>query len=382
MPATSPALHPRPFLPACRPWTRPGTRPSPAAPQPWILALVEEVSMAAVGGVDCRHRSGAALAACSGRWNCGGCGSLRRRHLRVQAASQMGHGGHSFTGGIGSGADSSQRRKHAHEFEFRPQRSRLDPLFPRSAERIVRQPRASNKRSSNRSRLTTVGNVTAQLRHRLRSTSLPSAATMVTSLNPKVTILRRGLTSIALPSWIIDQIGEDFNEVMAYPKIDLPMYKPLTSPNVERLLPNINKIANNSITLMETNQRFIEAYMVGLNHEFARKLLWREYPTDQRGSYFRQFWAVDNYIDSEGLSDDALKEKLYDIPETSSLGARLVAGRSQQSRSTRPASRAAGGADHPRRAAEEVSQHRDFRPARQDRKRTANSRLADSRGRS
>lgn len=138
---------------------------------------------------------------------------------------------------------------------------------------------------------------------------------MVTSLNPKVAILRRGLTAISLPSWIIDQIGIDFNEVMAYPKIDLAMYKPLTSPNVERLLPNINKIANNSITLMETNQRFIEAYMVGLNHEFARKLLWREYPTDQRGSYFRQFWAVDNYIDSEGLSHDALQEKLYDIPE-------------------------------------------------------------------
>jgi hypothetical protein len=66
--------------------------------------------------------------------------------------------------------------------------------------------------------------------------------------------------------------------------------------------------------------------MVGLNHEFARKLLWREYPTDQRGSYFRQFWSVGDAINSEGLSEDALKEKLYDIPEihrwtaTSSLG--------------------------------------------------------------
>jgi hypothetical protein len=152
------------------------------------------------------------------------------------------------------------------------------------------------------------------------------SAAMVTGVDPKRTILRRGLASISLPSWIIDQIGEDFNEVMAYPKIDLPMYKPLKESAVERLLPNINKIANNSITLMETNQRFIEAYMVGLNHEFARKLLWREYPTDQRGSYFRQFWAVDNYIDSEALSHDALQETLYDIPEihrwlpTSNLG--------------------------------------------------------------
>lgn len=32
--------------------------------------------------------------------------------------------------------------------------------------------------------------------------------------------------------------------------------------------------------------------MVGLNHEFGRELLWREFPTDQRGSYFRQFWSV------------------------------------------------------------------------------------------
>ena len=61
-------------------------------------------------------------------------------------------------------------------------------------------------------------------------------------------------------------------------------------------LPNINLIAPNSITLLETNQKFIESYMVGLNHEMARELLWREYPTDQRGSYFRQFWDVSGYL--------------------------------------------------------------------------------------
>jgi hypothetical protein len=152
------------------------------------------------------------------------------------------------------------------------------------------------------------------------------SATMLTAVNPKLTILRRGLSMISLPAWIVAEIGDDFNEVMAYPKIDLPMYKPLSDGAVEHFLPNINKVAQNSITLMETNQRFIEAYMVGLNYEFARKLLWREYPTDQRGSYFRQFWSVGDTIDSEGLSEDALKESLYDIPEihrwslTSALG--------------------------------------------------------------
>jgi hypothetical protein len=54
--------------------------------------------------------------------------------------------------------------------------------------------------------------------------------------------------------------------------------------------------------------------MVGLNYEFARKLLWREYPTDQRGSYFRQFWDPSPYFDSAGLAAADLQEQQYDIP--------------------------------------------------------------------
>jgi hypothetical protein len=30
--------------------------------------------------------------------------------------------------------------------------------------------------------------------------------------------------------------------------------------------------------------------MVGLNHEMGRELLWRGFPTDQRGTYFARFW--------------------------------------------------------------------------------------------
>jgi hypothetical protein len=163
--------------------------------------------------------------------------------------------------------------------------------------------------------LNAAGNVAAQHPAPIALDLRAVASTVLTAIDPKITITRRGLSMITLPAWIVAEIGEDFNEVMAYPKIDVPMYEPLEERSVERLLPNINKIARNSITLMETNQRFVEAYMVGLNHEFARKLLWREYPTDQRGSYFRQFWSVGDVIDSEGLSQDALKEKLYDIPE-------------------------------------------------------------------
>ena len=43
---------------------------------------------------------------------------------------------------------------------------------------------------------------------------------------------------------------------------------------------------------LRTNRRFVEAYMVGLNHEMGRELLWRGYPTDQRGTYFDHFWGL------------------------------------------------------------------------------------------
>jgi hypothetical protein len=160
---------------------------------------------------------------------------------------------------------------------------------------------------------------------------------MVAGVDPTVTMPRRVFSTINLPPWITAQRVDQFGEVMAYPKIDLPMYKPLKDISVELFLPNINLIAPNSVTLIETNQRFIEAYMVGLNYEFGRKLLWREYPTDQRGSYFRQFWDVRSVIDTEGLSESAFTEHLYDIPELhrwpldSSLGAhnnRQAAGES------------------------------------------------------
>ena len=55
--------------------------------------------------------------------------------------------------------------------------------------------------------------------------------------------------------------------------------------------------------------------MVGLNHEFARELLWREYPTDQRGSTFRQFWDRARVLRRrERSATRRCKESLRDIP--------------------------------------------------------------------
>lgn len=94
------------------------------------------------------------------------------------------------------------------------------------------------------------------------------------------------------------QVEEWFEPVMKYPVFNLPAYQMLKEKSTEYFLPNINLIEPNSVTLLETNQQFIESYMAGLNYEMARELLWRGYPTDQRGSYFRLFWdSIQNRYD-------------------------------------------------------------------------------------
>jgi hypothetical protein len=140
------------------------------------------------------------------------------------------------------------------------------------------------------------------------------AETMVRALDPAVTIPRRAAALVKAPARIRDEQVADFSEVMAYPVFDLPMHKPLAALSADLLIPNVNLIENNSITLLETNQRFIEAYMVGLNHELARELLWREFPTDQRGSYFRQFWDPSGFYAGPQSDPASLREQVADLP--------------------------------------------------------------------
>ncbi|MEO8763664.1 MAG: hypothetical protein ABI416_05225 [Ginsengibacter sp.] len=95
--------------------------------------------------------------------------------------------------------------------------------------------------------------------------------------------------------------------VMAYPEFPEAVYTYLLELSKNFILPNIDKLPTNSITLLENNQSFIEAFMAGMNHEMARELLWNEYPTDQRGSYFRQFWNIDDSL--MPLDPDPVKDK-------------------------------------------------------------------------
>jgi len=79
--------------------------------------------------------------------------------------------------------------------------------------------------------------------------------------------------------------------VMAAPHFPHPMFESLRDLSQDWLLLGVDSVQPDTVLGLKTNRRFVEAYMVGLNHEMGRELLWRGYPTDQRGTYFDHFWG-------------------------------------------------------------------------------------------
>jgi hypothetical protein len=136
-------------------------------------------------------------------------------------------------------------------------------------------------------------------------------------LDPNKTILDRTKQRLRLRGDLSQRFadgyqGDPLDPLRWAPNFPQAMYEPLRDTSHELLLPGVERIRQNTIGLLKTNRRFMESYMCGLNHEFAGELLWRDYPTDQRGSYFRQFWDVSEYVPREAELDDLFQQWLTD----------------------------------------------------------------------
>lgn len=109
----------------------------------------------------------------------------------------------------------------------------------------------------------------------------------------------------------IEIVVPDTNFIMAAPKIKIPMYEELAALSPDWIMPGLNDIAMNSINILETNPKYIEAFMLGLNYEMGRELLWRGYPTDQRGTCFPYFWGYNDSVTSLVAVDN--KQQIFDL---------------------------------------------------------------------
>lgn len=121
---------------------------------------------------------------------------------------------------------------------------------------------------------------------------LDPTTTIPARLHERVKIIKSTAeNSVSTRSFTNSQGPTSDQDLITYePKFPHPMYEALRDLSQDLLLPGIEHAQPNTIALLQTNSRFIEAYLVGLNHEMSRELLWREYPANLRGTYFQHFW--------------------------------------------------------------------------------------------
>jgi hypothetical protein len=114
------------------------------------------------------------------------------------------------------------------------------------------------------------------------------AAAARAGLDPEKTLALRAAALVRAPaSW---RPKDPLEPIMAAPDIPSPMYRPLAALSQDFILPGLDAVPPNTIAGLSTNGAFVESYMVGVNHEMNRELLWRGYPTDLRGTPMRRFW--------------------------------------------------------------------------------------------
>ena len=144
-------------------------------------------------------------------------------------------------------------------------------------------------------------------------------------LNPRINLVRKTYRLISQnyegASTPINHIDLS-NVPIQFPE---PMYEALRDLSPDYFVPNLHLIPDNTFGLLETNQAFLESYLLGLNQEMAREFLWREYPTSLQSTYFRQFWdVIDNpeARDPEGTVKESFKDikPILEWPPESPLG--------------------------------------------------------------
>jgi hypothetical protein len=116
------------------------------------------------------------------------------------------------------------------------------------------------------------------------------AERVLQAMRPRTSIAQRVKRTMSGIPFVPDQQARPLRPVMAHPEFPDAMFEDLRARSQDFIIPNYGDLPADTITILAPNQRFIEAYLAGLNDEMARELLWREYPTDQRGTYFRRFW--------------------------------------------------------------------------------------------
>lgn len=121
--------------------------------------------------------------------------------------------------------------------------------------------------------------------------------TLAAALDPRTTVRAALKGRLSLSAELAAKVflPQRIRRIMAAPVFRRPMYEALHAYSPDWLIPGLSLLPDTDfVTVLATNSQFMEAFLVGLSDEMGRELLWRNYPTDQSGTYFRRFWDKDD----------------------------------------------------------------------------------------
>jgi hypothetical protein len=109
------------------------------------------------------------------------------------------------------------------------------------------------------------------------------------ALEPRSAIARALFDRLSLPRSNA-RTRELLHPIMAHPVFPEATSAALARQASDAFLPGVDALGREVVVCGETNPSAVHAFLAGMNHEMGRELLWRGYPTDCRGTYFRRFW--------------------------------------------------------------------------------------------
>jgi hypothetical protein len=85
--------------------------------------------------------------------------------------------------------------------------------------------------------------------------------------------------------------------------LDFPTWDLLKKYDKEWLLPGAGQLEKDSITALQTNPAFIDAYMLGINTQFMSEMRWRDLAVERTCTPLRMFWGPVNYATQRREAD-------------------------------------------------------------------------------
>lgn len=85
--------------------------------------------------------------------------------------------------------------------------------------------------------------------------------------------------------------------------LDFPTWDLLRTYEKEWLLPGARSLEKDSISALQTNPAFIDAYMVGINTRFMSEMRWRDLAVERTCTPLRMFWGQVDYTTQKRRAD-------------------------------------------------------------------------------